>query len=272
MYISQPAVSKNIQELEQELGAQLFNRRGNSIDLTPAGKKLYSHSIEINRLIQNLKYDMGAMNDTLVGNLNIGASSTISQYLIPPVIAQFKENFPNTDLSLISGNTSEINDHLHKGVIDLGITEGDRRLKSFKYTPFLDDEIGFISGIQNPISTGELISVDELKKLPLVIREIGSGTREVFEDAIEEAGIKLSNLNIVISLGSTESIKSFISHAEAVGVFSINGIRPDEKDFFHISRLNENPIKRKFSFITQHGVEHKLSNNFIQFCQRLYNQ
>src|SRR5699024_1416737 len=80
---------------EQELGARLFNRRGNSIELTPAGDKAYSYGTDIHRLMQNLKYELTEMNGSLSGTLYLGASSTIAQYLIPPVIARFKEQNPN---------------------------------------------------------------------------------------------------------------------------------------------------------------------------------
>src|SRR5699024_10253509 len=209
LYISQPAVSKNIQELDQELGARLFNRRGNRIELTPAGDKAYSYGTDIHRLMQNLKYELTEMNGSLSWTLYLGASSTIAQYLIPPVIARFKEQNPSINISLLSGNTSEINSYLNNDRIDLGITEGDRRLNNFSYLPFLEDEIAFITRPESTISADDTLTIEELKETPLVIREAGSGTREVFEDTLEEWDVKLADLNIVISLGSTESIKSF---------------------------------------------------------------
>ena len=271
LYISQPAVSKNIQELEQELGARLFNRRGNRIELTPAGDKAYSYGTDIHRLMQNLKYELTEMNGSLSGTLYLGASSTIAQYLIPPVIARFKEQNPNINISLLSGNTSEINSYLNNDRIDLGITEGDRRLNNFSYLPFLEDEIAFVTRPESTISADDTLTIEELKETPLVIREAGSGTREVFEDTLEEWDVKLADLNIVISLGSTESIKSFVLDTDAAGVFSTHAIRRHEQKQFKVIRLQENAIKRQFSFITKQGAEHKLAESFIRFCRHSYN-
>src|SRR5699024_1528821 len=114
------------------------------------------------------------------------------------------------EISLISGNTSEINSHLENETINLGITEGDRKLNAFNYIPFLDDEIVFVSAANGKYANSKFITEKQLTEVPLVIREAGSGTREVFEDAVRERGVKLTDLNIIISLGSTESIKSFL--------------------------------------------------------------
>src|SRR5699024_11802954 len=93
LYISQPAVSKNIQELEQELGTRLFNRRGNSIELTPAGDKAFSYGTDIHRLMQNLKHELAEMNVSLSVTLYVGASSMIVQYIFSYVILSFKDSY-----------------------------------------------------------------------------------------------------------------------------------------------------------------------------------
>ena len=271
LYLSQPAVTKNVQELEEALGARLFNRSGNHITLTPAGELVYTYGHDIERLVQNLQYELADITDELAGILRIGASSTISQYLIPSAIAQFKNKNPQVEISLISGNTAEINSHLQKETIDLGITEGDRRLNAFNYVPFLEDEIVFVSGSNSKFAESNAMSPKQLKEVPLVIRETGSGTREVFEEAVRSQGIKLTDLNVIMSLGSTESIKSFILDADAVGAFSIAAIRREEKALFHYVRLQADPISRTFSFMTKQGADHKLARSFIRFCEGHYN-
>lgn len=268
LFISQPAISKNIQALEDELGVRLFNRNGNSIELTTAGELAFSYSNDIDRLVQNLTFELGKISDIQTGSLRIGASSTISQYLIPPVIADFKESYPEISISLVSGNTSEINTSLDNESIDVGITEGHRRLINFDYIPFKDDEIGFISHKSSFGNISETLSKENFAELPLVIRETGSGTREVFEKELEQIGLTLSDLNILMSLGSTESIKSFLPNTKAVGVFSTSAIRSSERSQFTISRLKEYTIQRKFRFIVKQGSAHKLAKEFIRFCRR----
>lgn len=266
--MSQPSITKNIQALEQELGVRLFNRKGNSIELTAAGELAYSYSNNIDQLIQNFTYEIGVISNKQTGDLRIGASSTISQYLIPPVIAGFKESHPEITISLVSGNTSEINTNLDSELIDIGITEGHRRLNNFDYTPFRDDEIAFISHGSGPASIPGILTKEALMELPLVIRETGSGTREVFEKALEQVGLTLSDVNVLISLGSTESIKSFLLNTKAIGVFSTSAIRKSERPLFTISRLKEHIIQRTFRFIVKQGSSHKLAKEFIRFCKQ----
>lgn len=271
LYISQPAITKNIQALEQIFGVRLFNRKGSGIELTTAGELAYSYSNEIDKLLQNLTYEIDLLSNKQTGNLRIGASSTIAQYLIPSVIAGFKKCHPEVTISLISGNTSEINTNLDNELIDVGITEGHRRLINFDYIPYRNDEIAFMSHVSSPISVPETLTKENLVELPLVIRETGSGTREVFEKALKQAGITLSDVNILISLGSTESIKSFLPNTKAVGVFSINAIRKSERSSFTISHLNKHVIHREFQFIVKQGAVHKLAKEFIRFCKQHHN-
>ncbi|MEX0720103.1 MAG: LysR family transcriptional regulator [Balneolaceae bacterium] len=271
LYISQPAITKNIQMLEDELGVCLFNRKGNTIELTHEGKLVYSFGSDIDQQVQNLMYELGQINSKQKGNLRIGASSTISHYFIPPVIARFKESNPGLSISLLSGNTSEINARLNDDLIDVGITEGYRRLNNFDYYSFLNDEIAFISHKNNPVHFPETFSKEKLAELPLVLRETGSGTREVFEKAIKGVGLTLNDLNITITLGSTESIKSYLIDSEALGVFSTSAIRKNEENLFKISRLEKTLVTRRFQFMVKQGSAHKLGKEFIRFSKKYYN-
>lgn len=271
LFISQPAITKNIQMLEHELGVCLFNRKGNRIELTPEGKLVYSYGIDIDQQIQNLIYELGQINKEQMGKLKIGASSTISQYFIPPIIAQFKKINSSLTISLLSGNTHETNVRLNDDLIDVGITEGYRKLNNFDYIPFLNDEIAFISHTNNSTYIPESLSIKKITELPLVLRETGSGTREVFGKAIKDVGLTLNDLNIVITLGSTESIKSYLTESDALGVFSTSAIRKNEELLFKISRMDKIPIKRCFQFMMKQGSTHKLGKKFIHFSRKHYN-
>lgn len=141
LYISQPAISKHIQELEREYGVRLFDRIGNRIQLTRAGQLLLDHACKIIDCYQQLDFDMKKLTQKSEGELRLGASTTISQYVLPEMIANFRKRYPDVRLTLLSGNSHEIEDALASGRIDLGIVEGIRRQPEYKYTPFMDDEL-----------------------------------------------------------------------------------------------------------------------------------
>lgn len=124
LFISQPAISKHIQELEKEYGVQLFDRIGNRIQLTRAGQLMLDHACKIIDAYQNLDFDMKKLTEKSGGELRIGASTTISQYVLPELIAEFRKHYPDIRLTLLSGNSHEIEDALAAGRIDLGMVEG----------------------------------------------------------------------------------------------------------------------------------------------------
>ena len=112
LFISQPAISKHIQELEKEYGVQLFDRIGNRIQLTRAGQLMLDHACKIIDAYQNLDFDMKKLTEKSGGELRIGASTTISQYVLPELIAEFRKLYPDIRITLLSGNSHEIEDAL----------------------------------------------------------------------------------------------------------------------------------------------------------------
>lgn len=181
LFISQPAISKHIQELEKEYGVQLFDRIGNRIQLTRAGQLLLDHACKIIDAYQNLDFDMKKLTEKSGGELRIGASTTISQYVLPELIADFRKQYPDIRLTLLSGNSHEIEDALATGRIDLGMVEGIKLQPTFKYTPFMKDELVAFVHCSNTLAQQEEISLNLLKQTPIVLRELGSGTLDVIQ-------------------------------------------------------------------------------------------
>ena len=141
LFISQPAITKHIQELETMYQTRLFERMGNKILLTDAGRLLLEHCEKILEDYGRLEYEMNLLRNEHTGELRLGASTTIAQYVLPPLLARFIEKFPQVSLSLFSGNSSEVEKALQEHRIDLALVEGNTRQPNLKYTPFLQDEL-----------------------------------------------------------------------------------------------------------------------------------
>ena len=216
LFVSQPAITKHIQELEACYQARLFDRQGNKISLTEAGKLLLEHSERILDAYKRLEYEMHLLHGDYIGELKLGASTTIAQYVLPPLLGNFIRKFPQVDLSLLNGNSREIETALQEHRIDLGLVEGIFRLPNLKYTTFLDDELVAIVHAQSKLSLPDEITPEDLQHIPLVLRERGSGTLDVFERALLQHSIKLSSLNVLMYLGGTESIKLFLEKRWAI--------------------------------------------------------
>lgn len=267
LFISQPAITKHIQELETLYQTPLFERLGNKISLTPAGKLLLEHSERILDDYKQLEFEMHLLQNKYTGELRLGASTTVSQYVLPPLLAQFIEKFPQISLSLLNGNSRDIEKALEEHRIELGLVEGIARQPTLKYTSFLEDELVAVVHTKSKLVSLDEISLEELQRIPLVLRERGSGTLDVLETALNEHNIKLSSLHVKMHLGSTESIKSFLEHTDCMGIVSIRSINKElYAGRFKVIDIEDLKMGRTFSFVQNHGQEGGLSQLFMQFA------
>lgn len=269
LFVSQPAISKHIRELEALYKVRLFERTGNRILLTAAGKLLLEHSEQLLENYRKLEYEMNLLHNEYTGELRLGASTTIAQYVLPPLLARFIEKFPQVSLSLLNGNSREIEVALQEHRIDLGLVEGIVRLPNLKYAPFLDDELVAVVHTRSHLAHLDEVGLEELPQIPLVLRERGSGTLDVLENALKKHHIKLSALNVFMYLGSTESIKLFLEHTDCMGVVSVRSIHKELwSGQFKIVDIKGLSMPREFDFVQAQGEEGGLVTLFMQFAAR----
>lgn len=269
LFISQPAVTKNIKELEQEFDIRLFDRISSKVTLTAAGNVLLLYVKQLIELDKSLRFDLNKLNNKYAGELKLGASTTIGQYLLPTILAKFHQLYPDIQITLLNDNTQKIEQALQNKEIELGVVEGMSLNSHLKYTHFVRDEIVAVAHKSQPLFAKDEITLDELKSTPLVLREYGSGSLDIILDKLNEANIVLKELNIVMHLGSTESIKSYISHANCLGLISINAVSREIADGeFKIIDIKNIEITRTFNFVQLHGKLSGLSKLFMDFAQQ----
>ena len=174
LLLSQPAISKNIKELEKELGITLFNRIEGRMQLTEAGQYLYSEIEILVRKEREINFRIDKMKHTFTGTLHIGASTTLSQYVLPETLVRFKNASPQMAISLMSGNTAQIEQEIVTGNLHVAFIEGTPTQPDLHYISFLRDEIVLVTGAETKIP--EHISPEQFTQLPFVLREQGSGT------------------------------------------------------------------------------------------------
>jgi DNA-binding transcriptional LysR family regulator len=267
LYLTQPAVSLQIKALEEDMGVQLFDRTGVQVALTAAGKVLLSHAEEAQELLRQAEHEIAALSGELAGQLALGASTTIAQYVLPRMLGEFMRENPRVQLSLISGNTERIVEAVAAHKIALGFSEGPSRSKDVKEEPFLADELVLIVPAAHEWAEGERISTKELLEARLLMRELGSGTRHVVEMALAAQGVKPASLTVAMELDSTEAIKSAVEAGLGVGFVSRWAIAKDVRtgSGFRIVEVEGLRIRRDFLMVLPAGPE---SQGLVQEFRR----
>lgn len=272
LFISQPAVTNHIKELENRFNLVLFDRNGSKVILSPAGKVLLKHTEDIQEIYRQIEFDLNQLNEVLKGVLHIGSSTSITYYVLPPLLARFHGIHQDVKVELLSGNSEQIEQALLDKKIEIGIIEGQPKRREIRYKSFLKDEIVLVCSSKNPLSVKSRINVEELKEIPLLLREPGSGTLEVIAEALKQQGMSLADLKLEMQLGSTEAIKSYLQHSNCMGFVSLHSIFKELEDgILKIVEIKKLPIHRNFYFITPQGPAVGLAEVLIQFLIRNHN-
>lgn len=255
LFISQPAVSKHIKKLESEIGLPLFERKGNTISLTSSGEKLLDYLHKAKIIQGQIESDIQIVKSQLEakGELSIGASTTLSLYVLPKILSVFHKKFPNVNILLVNHNSENILKALINKEIDLAIIEAHHKINSVNYEPFMHDEIIPVCAKHSPYGKTE-ITAEELKSIPIVIRERGSGTNSVLTKSLQKQAIKLGKLNIIARLGGTEALKNFLVEDIAIGFLSRLAVKNElDKGLLREVKIKSLKIRRTFNFLMRKG-------------------
>jgi len=216
-HISQPAVSKQIAELEDALGVRLLERLPRGCQLTGAGKILADHAARWRSVENDAARAIEEYRGLKRGRLALGASLTIGGYLLPAVVAEFHRQFPEIELHLEIANTEHIQQSLLAGTIELGLTEGPLDSEELESKEFFQDELVAIAPAGHPLLKKGRVTVREICREPFILREEGSGTRAVVERALRRHGLKVKPL---LSLASPEAIKNLVAAGAGIAIVS----------------------------------------------------
>lgn len=266
LFITQPAISKHIHELEVQYKMPLFDRVGNKISLTSAGELLLSHTNRLLSAYREMDFEMGLLTDNRSGELRLGASTTIAQYVLPPVLSTFVTKFPEVRVSLLNGNSHDIEQALRDGRITLGLIEGNSRQNTLHYDAFMRDELVVVTRVGSAFSRYDELTLDQLCSFPLVLRENGSGTLDVLEDALSRHQVRLSQLNVVMQLGSTEGIKLFLENSDTLAIVSVRAVsRELISGRLKVLDVEGFSAERMFAFVRLQGQSGGLEENFMRY-------
>ncbi len=243
--LSQSAASMALAELEQQLGAALFHRQGKKLRLNEYGRWLKP---KVHQLLQQvIEIEQSAQLGTLHGQIKIGASSTIGNYFLPAIIADFIHRHPTTGIELKVGNTSKVVEDMLNLEIDLGFIEGPCHTQRLSVTPWRQDILQIFCSPQHRLAKKQNIEIADLQAESWILREAGSGTQEIFETV---ANKKLGVVNVKLELGNSEAIKQAVKSGIALGCLSKLAIAAEvEHGELTVINVKELNFEREFSMI-----------------------
>jgi DNA-binding transcriptional LysR family regulator len=266
IHLTQPAVSLQIQALEELYETKLFDRSSSTVSLTPAGEILYRYAKEILALYAAAEKNIGELTGLVKGSISVGASTTIGNYLLPNVLADFRRTHPKIKVHLFVGNTKRIVEYLNSGNIDFGIVEGDITRQKLIVEKLIVDELVVIIPPLHPWAKKREVSIYDVVKEPFILREEGSGTRQIIEKYLNKHGISTHEMKASMMLGSTVAIKGAVESGVGVSIVSRWAARKESKyGSLKLLSIKEEKLLREFALIHQknsiasHAVDEFLS-------------
>ncbi len=230
IHLTQPAVSLQIQALEEIYETKLFDRSSGTINLTASGEILYKYSKEILGLYAKAEKDIGKITGLIKGSIKIGTGTTVGNYILPSVIVDFKKTHPKIKIHVIIGNTKRVVELLNSGVVDFAILGDAKPSGKLLVEPLVTDELFIIAPSFHPWAKKKVVSIVEMAKEPYVLREEGSATREIVERYFSDHGFSVNEMPVALILGSIGSVKEAVERWMGVSVVSKWAIRKEIKN------------------------------------------
>jgi DNA-binding transcriptional LysR family regulator len=255
LLLTQPAVTQQIKALEEELGFPLFDRGGGRISLTPGGAALLPFAEKLKAISDEALAAVASAYGQLGGELTLGASQTIAQYLLPRFMAVFLQRNPKVRFTARMGNTDEMLGALISGDIQLALLEGPVQRTDLRIEPFMEDHMVLVVPSSHEWA-GRTIALNELTNQPLLTREFGSGSRRIVKQALSHAGLRSKDLSIRMELDSTEGLLSAVEAGLGVTFVSRWAARNQlALGTLKLARIDGLTLSRNFSLAYPAGPE-----------------
>lgn len=229
LFLTQPTISNHIQNLENQLGTILINRTNKKVTLTKAGEILYAHALDILNKREIALFNLEQFKGKIEGTLEIATSTTPEQYILPQLLNSFHKIYPDVKYHLLHFDSLQVVESIISGEIDFGIVGAREDRKQLNYINLMEDRLVVIAPYTEPYTAMDSISIKALKNSKLILREEGSGTRKIFEHALQLQDITIENLDVVAYVENTETIKECVRLGLGLSVVSELSIEDEVK-------------------------------------------
>ncbi|MGG1553243.1 selenium metabolism-associated LysR family transcriptional regulator [Paenibacillus ferrarius] len=247
LHMTQPAVTMQVQSLEDYFGVKLFHRSTKKIELSEAGRALLPFAKSSIELIRDTDVAMSKFTMMIEGRLQLGASLTMGEYILPRLLGPFRKEYPNISVSMKVMNTAQILEEVLNHQLNFGLVEAPIHHPDVHTEAILSDELSLIVPAEHPLADFEVVPLEEMLKYPFVLREQGSGTRRVMEEEFARCGMDYSGMRIMMELGSTGAIKSAVEAGLGISILSSSSVKHEVTlGLFKVKKIENIVFKRNF--------------------------
>jgi DNA-binding transcriptional LysR family regulator len=267
--VTQPAVSLQIRSLEQRLGRQLLDRSGRRVEPTEAGRRLYASAQRVLAAEEHLLEELAADDEgAITGTLELGASTGPGGTVVPLLLCAFQEQQPEVRVRLTVSDTQTVVDRVAERELELGIVGAGRRHRGVAFEPFFRDEVVLACPSDHRFA-GKTISLDDLKEEKLIVMQEGAGVRQVIEDELRKAGMRLRDLDVRLELGLQESVRSAVLAGHGIAFISRLAIEADlAAGWIATARVRGlDPVREIFLARASGRSETRAARAFVAFAQ-----
>ncbi len=273
LYMTQPAVTFQVKQLEEHFNTRLFERSHGKISLTPVGDLVLDYAERILALSGEMEARVGELTGQVTGPLMIGASTTIAEYQLPRILGEFKERFPQVQARLTVVNSETVAAKVADHSLDVGLIEAPSHNTNLTTLACCEDELVMICSPNHALASRSSVSAQDISEQPYVSREHGSGTRDVVDDFFKDNGVNPDDLHIEMELGSREAIKGAVEAGLGVAIMSASTVTKE----LQLGTLAAVPLKprltRELSMVyAQEKFRSKLLDAFISFVESKFQQ
>ena len=267
LFMTQPAVTFQIKQLEEQFNARLFERSHGKIALTPAGRLVMEYAGRILGLSEEMETRVAELTGTMSGPLLLGASTTIAEFILPRILGEFKVEHPQVHTHLTVGNSEMIESRVADHALDLGLIESPSHLPALATEVCCEDELVLICQPGHRFAAAASVKPQAFAGEPFIGRELGSGTREFMDQYLRGCGVAPEDLNVVMELGSPEAIKGVVETGLGVSIVSHATVAKERK-LGTLAAVRLDPrLMRTFSIVqSKEKFRSRLLATFIEFA------
>lgn len=269
LFMTQPAVTFQIKQLEEHFNCRLFERQHQRISLTAAGQVVFEFAEKILALSDELEGRVADLTGQIGGQLDIGASTTLGEFILPDILAGFNELYPQVHLRMVVGNSEQVQSSVLEGALDLGFVDGTASAKGISAEAAGGELVAAVCSKNYPLAELSAVKASELHEYEFVSREPGSGTRECVESYLAANGSSYENLKTVMELGSPQALKNVVQSGLGFALMSTSVVRREIERGELVAVPLVPPLKRDFLLVMpKERFRSRTISIFVDFVKR----